>query len=263
MTTTQPIAINTQVPGVPFTRLVTVELRKMFNTRSGFWLMMAIVIMAVLASLAVIAFVPDREITYEVFARSFGIPMALLLPIVAVLSVTSEWSQRTGLITFTLVPHRGSIVGAKAVASVLVGVVSTLIAFGIGAVGNVAGAALNGIDPVWNSSVLQLSLFVVLNVLGILVGFMLGVLIRNSAGAIVAYLAYAFVLPTIFGVLAALQEWFRDLQPWVDFQSSQGSLFNDGGPSVEEWAQMGTSGIIWFVIPMTIGLITVLRSEVK
>ncbi len=34
------------------------------------------------------------------------------------------------------------------------------------------------------------------NVLGMLFGFMLGVLIRNSAGAIVAYFVYTFVLPT-------------------------------------------------------------------
>ena len=35
------------------------------------------------------------------------VPLTVFLPIIAVLSVTAEWSQRTGLTTFTLVPHAG------------------------------------------------------------------------------------------------------------------------------------------------------------
>ena len=38
-----------------------VELRKMFDTRSGFWLMASIVITAVLATGAVIIFAPDER----------------------------------------------------------------------------------------------------------------------------------------------------------------------------------------------------------
>ena len=75
------------------------------------------------------------------------------------------------------------------------------------------------------------------NVLGMLVGFMLGVLIRNSAGAIVAYFVYSLVLPTLLVLLATCQEWFRDLQPWVDFNFAQGALF-DGDLTGDQWAQL-------------------------
>src|SRR3712207_8360666 len=51
---------------------------------------------------------------------AIGVPMTVILPIIAVLSVTSEWSQRSGLATFTLVPHRGRVLLAKAMAVVLV-----------------------------------------------------------------------------------------------------------------------------------------------
>ncbi len=64
------------------------------------------------------------------------------------------------------------------------------------------------------------------NVLGLLIGFMLGVLVRNSSGAIVGYFVYSLVLPPLTGLLAATQGWFRDLQPWVDFSFAQGALFN-------------------------------------
>ena len=41
---------------IPLTRVVSVELRKMFDTRSGFWLMASIVISSLVATGAVILF---------------------------------------------------------------------------------------------------------------------------------------------------------------------------------------------------------------
>ena len=99
---------------IPFRRVAGVELRKMFDTRSGFWLMASILIAALLATGAVILFAPDDQISYGVFATAFGFPMAVILPMIAILSVTSEWSQRSGLTTFTLVPRRGRVIAAAA-----------------------------------------------------------------------------------------------------------------------------------------------------
>ena len=48
---------------IPLTRIVGVELRKMFDTRSGFWMLMSIAITATLATGAVILWAPDSEIT--------------------------------------------------------------------------------------------------------------------------------------------------------------------------------------------------------
>ena len=262
-TATHVETIDTTRAGVPLSRIVKVELRKMFDTRSGFWLMASIGIIAALATLSVILFVPDEGITYASFGAAVGFPMAVLLPIMAILAVTGEWSQRTGLITFTLVPHRGQVILAKVIAAVSVGVVSMLLAFAIGAVGNIVGSALNGVDATWDMTFAVFLQIILANILGLLVGFMLGVLIRSTPGAIVAYFVYSFVLPAIFAALAAFQEWFRDIQLWIDFGSAQAPLFDGGGPTGEEWAQIGVSGMIWLVIPMVIGVWAVLRSEVK
>jgi hypothetical protein len=253
---------TSQTPGIPLTRLTAVELRKMFDTRSGFWLMASIAITAVLATGAVILFAPDSEITYNSFAAAIGVPMTVILPMIAILSVTGEWSQRSGLTTFTLVPHRGRVILAKAISAVGVGVVSMLVAFSIGALGNLLGSAVTGNDLVWNLSVANLLYIVLANVIGLLMGFMLGVLIRNSPGAIVAYFIYSFLVPTLFGLLAASQGWFRDLQGWVDFQYSSSRLF-DGGLNSEQWANLGVSGLVWLIIPLVVGIWLVLRSEVK
>ena len=247
---------------VPMSRNAAVELRKMFDTRSGFWLMASIVIAAVVATGAVILFAPDSELTYSTFAAAIGFPMTVILPMIAILSVTGEWSQRSGLTTFTMVPHRGRVISAKALSSVAVGVVSIPLAFAIGALGNLLGTAVNGTDLVWDVSVLDGTYIVLGNVLGLLVGFMLGVLIRNSPGAIVAYFVYSLLLPTVFGLLAASQEWFRTRQPWVDFNYAQSALFN-GHMTGEQWAHLGTASALWLVLPLTVGLALVMRSEVK
>ncbi len=261
-TTTPPTLIDVDRPAVPFGRLVQVEIRKMFDTRAGRWLMISIVALSVIAALSVILFAPDDVQTYEAFGTAFGVPLGILLPVVAILSVTGEWSQRSGLTTFTLVPHRGSVIAAKIAASVIVGVVSVALAFVVGAVGNVLGAAINGVDAVWNVEVSQFFTILLTNILGLLLGFTLGALFRNTPAAIVGYFVYGFVLPTIFGILAAFQDWFEDLQPWIDFNYAQTPLF-DGKVSGEEWAQLGTSGLIWFVVPLVLGIWLIRRSEVK
>jgi hypothetical protein len=261
-TTTSSTRHRTTPAAIPLSRVVTTELRKAFDTRSGFWLMASIAIAAVLATAAVVLWAPDAELTYNSFAAAIGIPMTVILPIVAILSVTGEWSQRSGLTTFTLVPHRGRVILAKAIVSVGVGVASILLAFGVGALGNLVGTAIAGVDPVWNLDLADLVNIVLANVLGLLVGFMLGVLIRSSAGAIVGYFVYSFVLPTLSALLAGSQQWFRDLQPWVDFNFAQSALFN-GSLTASQWAHLGVTGIAWLVVPTALGVAMVMRSEVK
>jgi hypothetical protein len=249
---------------IPLMRVTQVELRKMFDTRSGFWLIASIVITAVLATAGVILFAPSDELTYSTFVTAIRFPMAVILPMIAILAVTGEWSQRSGLTTFTLIPHRYRVITAKAISSVAVGVVSVLLAFAIGALGNLVGTAFTGTALVWNVTLTECLYFVLGNVLSLLIGFMLGVLIRASAGAIAAYFVYSFLLPTIFGLLATNVAWFRDLQPWVDVQYAQSSLFIfEGTLTGEQWANIGVTGVIWLVIPLAIGLAFVTRAEVK
>ena len=247
---------------IPTGRLLKVELRKMFNTRSGMWLMCSIGILAVLATTAVMLFAPEADLTYDNFSAAVGFPMVIILPMIATLSVTSEWSQRSGLTTFTLVPHRGRVIMAKLAVAVGVGVVAMGVALAVGALGNLAGASIAGVDPAWDVPVSQMLTITLGGVLNMLIGFMLGVLIRSSAGAIVAYFVYNFALAPLTMLLATSQAWWRDLQPWVDFNFAQGALF-EGDLTATQWQQLGVSGLFWLVIPLAIGLFVVRRSEVK
>ena len=261
MTTTTAVPTVTH-HRIPLSRIVTTELRKTIDTRSGFWTVAAIVIVSMLTTGAVILWADLEDLTYRTFTAAISVPLTLALPIIAILSVTSEWSQRTGLTTFALVPHRGRIVLAKAIASVLLAVVAIPVAFAIGALGNVVGTAIAGVDPVWNLTATDLLLLVLADVLGVLVGFMLAVLIRSSAGALATYFVYAFLLPTLALILAESQDWFRDLQPWVDFDFAQNALV-DGVVSSQQWTQLAVTGVIWLVVPLAVGLRAVVRAEVK
>ena len=272
MTTTQAAPVPRTTPAapaaprvvrpIPMSRLATVELRKMFDTRAGFWLMASVGIVSLLATAAVIIWAPDEAITQNTFATAIGMPLSVVLPIIAILSVTGEYSQRTGLTTYTLVPWRGRVMAAKVVATLLVGVAAMFVALVVGALGNVVGSAITGLDAVWDISVAQFGNIVLANVLGMLMGFMLGVLFRSSAGAIVGYFVYSFVLPVAFGTLAAFQEWFRDLQPWVDVNYATTRLF-DETMTAEYWQQLGVTTLVWLWIPLALGLRAVLRAEVK
>jgi len=116
---------------------------------------------------------------------------------------------------------------------------------------------------VWDISFAHALEIMFANVLGLMVGFMLGVLIRNSAGAIVAYFVYSLLLPTLAMLLATSQQWFRDLQPWVDFNYTQARLTDSAEMVGDAWTQLGVTGLVWVVVPLVAGLIMVRRSEVK
>jgi hypothetical protein len=265
MTTTIEEGVRTRRPGirrVPLSRAVGVELRKMFDTRSGFWLMASIAITGLVATVATIAFAPDKELTYYTFTKTIGYPVTVLLPMIALLSITGEWSQRSGLTTFTLVPNRSRVILAKTISSTAVAVASMLFAFVVGAVGNVAGSTIAGTSLVWDVSIAHGATIVLGNLLCLLTGTMLGMLIRNSPGALVAYFVYALLLPNILGFLAASQHSFQDVRPWVDFSLAQAALF-EGNMTGTQWAHVATTVATWLVLPGIFGLRQVMRAEVK
>ena len=248
---------------VPLSRVARVELRKMVDTRSGFWLIASIAISALLATGGVILWAADDELTYSTFATAIRFPVVVILPLIAILAVTSEWSQRTGLTTFALVPHRGRIIAGKAIGSVAIAVAAMILTFAVGALGNVLSAAITGTDLVWDVTATQCVYYVLGMVASMLVGFMLGVLIRSSTGAIVAYFVLTFVVPVAFGLLAESQQWFRELQPWIDIQFAQSGLFIYQGPLTgTQWAQIAVTGAMSLLAPLAIGLRFVVRAEV-
>jgi ABC-2 type transport system permease protein len=261
--TTEAARARRTVRPIPTARLVRIELRKMFDTRSGFWMLVSIGVLSVVATGAVLVFAPDSEIAYGNFAAAIGFPMSVILPMIAILGVTSEWSQRSGLTTFTLVPSRGRVIGAKAFATFVVGVVSMAVAFAVGAAGNLLGSTIVGLDTVWDVSPAAAAQILLGNLVGMAIGFTLGVVLRSSAAAIVGYFVVSLVLPGILALLAQVRPWFADLQPWIDWNYTQVALFENDTDTAREWAMLASTTGIWIALPLVVGLLFLRRSEVK
>jgi hypothetical protein len=115
---------------------------------------------------------------------------------------------------------------------------------------------------VWDVSLAEAANIVLGSLLCLLTGSMLGMLIRSSAGALVAFFVYAFLLPTVAGVLSSSQQWFLDLRPWVDLNLAEGALFS-GTLTSEQWANVAVTVGTWIVLPALVGLRLVMKSEVK
>src|SRR5262252_8302981 len=102
---TAPAPVDfSQTSRVRMSTLFRVELRKIADTRAGIWLLVAIVALTLLADIIFLFAAKSSELTYENFAAVTATPQGFILPILGILLVTSEWSQRTGLVTFTLEP---------------------------------------------------------------------------------------------------------------------------------------------------------------
>jgi ABC-2 type transport system permease protein len=265
-TTSAPLTIDVSgTERTPFSRLVRTELRKTWDTRAGFWLLLATAVLtgAVMVIQLAVVVVQDLVVTYNDFLTSTNFSIALLLPVIGILLLTSEWSQRTAMVTFSLEPHRGRIVLAKVVVGLLLGLAAVVVALGLAAVCNLLLNAMSDLGGGWDLSVEQTAYFVLLQEIGMLTGFAFAALLLNSPAAIVLYMVYSFVLPGIFEIAASLIGWFEDLRPWIDFAQAQAPLFDGTGMEGKDWAYFAVSGVLWLVLPLAIGVWRVLRAEVK
>ena len=249
---------------LPFARLVRVELRKMGDTRAGRWLLISIAALTTLVLVIQLSVVLSQDLTVEFrdFMVAMNTPMGILLPVLGVMCVTSEWSQRTAMVTFTLEPSRMKLVRAKFVATMLIAVAAVIVGMLLSVPANMLYGALSGNDVVWGFGPDDVLYVFLLHVFGMATGFAFGTLFLNTPAGIVVYFVYSFVLPPLFALGAALMGWFESLQPWIDFADAQNPLI-EGNVSGAEWAHLAVSGFIWLVLPLAIGTWRVLRAEVK
>jgi hypothetical protein len=233
-------------------RLVRVELRKMTDTRAGFWLLLVTLLLALAGLVLTIAFAPDEDRTFKQMFRTSMDLTSLLASVLAILVVTSEWSQRTALSTFTLVPKRERVIGAKALAVVVFALVISINCVLLG----VIGTAISPGTDAWDLSLGEFATGTLLQTLGMLGAFAIGLALMSSAPAIVL----AYTLPIVFAILAETIPGFRDTADWLDTTAPGEALWTDAGDGTA-WAQLATTWGIWLGIPLAIGLARLRRVE--
>jgi ABC-2 type transport system permease protein len=248
---------------IPFSRLVSVELRKSYDTRAGLWLLMVIGLLVVVTEIIVLAVTvsQDEPMSYGDFTAAAAFVTSILLPVLGIMVVTSEWGQRTAMVTFALEPRRPHVIAAKAMVGVLLTLATIAMAMVVGAVCNVLyGVLQDGSD--WTFGWSGFLGFLITQLMAMAGGFALATLFLNTAASIVVFFVYKWVLPGLFALGSQLMGWFESLAPWIDFQSAQNELY-EMPLTGSQWAHLAVSGFIWLVVPLVIGLRRVLRAEVK
>ena len=239
---------------VSLSRLVKVELRKMIDTRAGMWLLISI---AALTALVLVIFLINADHkTFVNAMQASATPEGILMPVLGILLVTQEWGQRTAMVTFTLEPNRAKVLWAKVLAAVAFGVAALLLALVVAALVTLVGGTANA----WHGFGVELVVqYLVLQLLGVLGGLVFGLLLLNTAAAIVL----SFALPIAFSIVTTLVHAVRKAQPWIDPGTSQSPLQNGQHLTGTEWSHLLTTTLIWVVVPFVLGVWRVLRAEVK
>lgn len=261
--TTTPMTPGTidasSTPKVPFGRLVAVELRKMRDTRAGLWLLGAIVAITA-AIMLIFFFVADSEDRlFENFIAISATPQGFLLPVLGIILVTQEWGQRTAMVTFALEPSRAKVMWAKVAAALVFGALAFLAALAIAALFTLVGGASDGFGDL---SVTIFGLFLLLQLMTIIQGLAYGALLLSTPAAIVVFFVAPIASSIVFNLVPAL----RDPAPWLDLGTAQQPLFElgmGGELTGEQWAQLGTTTLIWILVPFALGMARVLRAELK
>lgn len=234
--------------------LTRIELRKATNTRSGKALV-GLMVAAQAILVLVLALVNDSaDLTFENFARGALVPPFFLLVIVGILLVTAEWSQRTAMATFIMVPKRGRIVQAKVLG--VLALAGFTFAFGLAL--SAGAATLVGDGDTWNVTIAGAAQGLLVVSISGLIGVGLGLLLRAPAPAIVSY----FVIPALLSVLAGLISSLEDVVKWVD-PTQAFSPLNEFAASGADWGRIGTCFALWVVVTIALGTRRVLRSEIK
>ena len=240
-------------PGpIPFSRLVRVEWAKATDTRAARWLL-ALVGLSTAAMMLVPVLAPRSfDQTYASYLRVAAFGLTILLPVVAILLFTGEWSQRSVMTTFTQEPRRVRVLNAKLAVSMVLGGGGAV----FGGVVTAAGlglAAASGRALEANLTVGAITGYLLFVLLNVLAGVALGALLQSSAPAIAA----CFALPAAFAVLGTastlVSDWIDTSKPWTWV------LENDWAGHVP---QISFSFAFWVAVPLAAGVVRTIRRDV-
>ncbi len=238
---------------IPFATLVRAELRKTVDVRAARWLLLAAALLAAAAEAIPLVFphnVTQDRASYLTWA---ALGLSRLLPLVLLMAMTAEWSQRTAMTTFTLEPRRSRVLAAKTAAALIVSVVAGLFAFAVATLAVLAAShAGRPVANGWDGS--QLAGFALFIVLTSAVGMAIGAALHNTAAAIVSY----FVLAGLFSLLMipALEK----VGDWINTGTTFGWVL--AGDWSGHGAQIAVCAALWIALPLAVGSFRTIRREV-
>jgi hypothetical protein len=255
--------LDTTRADVPFVRLINVELRKAVDTLAGRWMLIIIGVLTVLVDLIAVASLNAMNLELRLSTLLWS-QKNVMLPIVAALAIllaTSEWTQRTAMVTFTLTPERWKTLAAKSIVALALGAGAFLLSLAIGSLLTLTGGN-------WDLSFAELTPRFLTWLVFLAQALALGFLFLNSAAAIVTFYTIfvlgTFILSPILAFASVKSDAVAHLWPWIDlYRATFLTYHSKGWPDGEQWGQLLTSSAIWVLLPLAIGVWRVLHAEVK
>ena len=235
-------------------RLTKVELRKMVDTRSGFWLLSAVAGLTIVAVFITALFAHEDQRTFRHILSNGLQPAGILLPVVGILLVSSEWSQRTALVNFALVPERPRLIVAKLLAGTVLALAATVVAVLLAALGT--ALASTDVPHVWSLPVGLLLQDLVYVVTAMAIGIGFGAALQSSAPAIVLY----FALPVAFAAIGSIHA-LNGVVHWINSAEAFEPLTAEVMTG-HQWAQGLVALALWMGLPLVVGLWRLTRRDV-
>jgi ABC-2 type transport system permease protein len=243
-----------------FANHALIEARKLAGTRSGKGLIAVLAVLAIcgaLVSMSMPADTPTLSIV-DTYAMAVA-PLVLFVPITAMVTLTSEWSTRSAVLTFTLTPQRGGVLAGKVLLGAALSVVAPLYALGLAVIATEISALSRGRDVSYanafgfNGGLLQ---NVVLVTTYTAFAIAVGMLVRVTAAAVPVFLALT-VLPdaVLKMVLGSSANW---VSPIRGFEKLSSGDFSTG----VEFGQAGTVIFLWLLLPLILGGYRFLRTDI-
>ncbi|WP_436774920.1 ABC transporter permease [Yinghuangia sp. YIM S09857] len=238
--------------------LTKVELRKMTDTRSGRWVL-AVIVLAMVGMVCLLVFAGedgDRDVPELFLASQLG--LSVLLPVIGILSVTAEWSQRSGLSTFALVPKRHRVVFGKFAAGVIIAVagmaLSTVVTYG----GHALALATDNAEGGWGVPADLAATRLLDCVVAVATGIAFGMLLSSPMLSVLAFYAIPIVLGILGSTVSALEAPFR----WINPGEAMTPLSEHDEISALEWSRALCNTAFFGVALFAAGLYRTSRREV-
>ena len=201
-----PVISDTRSParrtGPSFPALTGLEIRKSLSTRSG---KSVAALAALVGPLGVLlaTVTSGSGVAAPEALGIMGMLIALVLLALGVLSTAGEWTHKSVQTTYLLVPQRGRVLAAKAVAMAMLG----LVLAGLGAAGAVGALAVFTSGVEWVGTGLAVATVIAGGAAFAVIGAGIGAAVGNSAAAMTGtYLTMLGILPVLNSVQPEIAE---------------------------------------------------------
>ena len=250
-------------------RLIRAEFLKLRTTQVWFWLFLGTI--AVGALLAVAQIAPHDGIRSEdkvpdLFAVFAASPAYIIVFVLGVLGVTTEFRYQTITPTVLQTPSRWAIVTAKMITYAITGAVFALFALLAEAAVGMPWLSSKGIPVHLSDGHVQHAIFGTFGVIALfgIVGLGVGALLRNQIVAVVVGIVFLVVLENVLLAIPGV----KHAWPYTPEGGTQAILYTQGDNSPVDGVHLLSTGagivvlLLWAFIPAIIGAAVTMNRDI-